>query len=223
MAIRTENDPRFYRRFWIMGTIAIGYALWSLYDGAIGYPAKQQRALAHKKLEDEFASDAAVFSEKWRAYASERGWSTKYPGPPKSEEDYKGSIVMQYVMFVGAGLIGLWLISLPLRGRGRWIEASDTGLTSSWGQSLDYENIVRLDKFRWRSKGIAKITYHDGKRKRRFVLDNYKFDRHTTDAILYEIEQRIDPALITGGPPEPPPQESHDEVEAATESVDAAE
>ena len=48
----------------------------------------------------------------------------------------------------------------------------------------------------------ARITYHDGQRSRQFGLDDYKFDRHATDAILFEIEQRIDPALISGGPPE---------------------
>ena len=46
MPIRADNDPRFSRRFLIMGIVAIGFALWSLYDGMVKYPA--QRAAASK-------------------------------------------------------------------------------------------------------------------------------------------------------------------------------
>src|SRR3989304_2576552 len=53
MAVRAENDPRYSRRFLFMGLAAIGFALWSLYDGAVGYHNQRERALAHKELEDE--------------------------------------------------------------------------------------------------------------------------------------------------------------------------
>jgi hypothetical protein len=201
MPIRAENDPRFSRRFLYMGIAAIGFALYCLYDGYIGYPHKQERALAFEKLYAEKKAD------QWEAYANERGWSAAIPEEPKSEEEYRGDIVMQYAMAVVSGLIGVWLISIPLRARGRWIESSDTGITSSWGQSLNFADIVSLDKRQWRNKGIARVTYAENGRKRRFVIDDYKFDRHKTDAILYELEQRIDPSLISGGPPEPPPGE----------------
>jgi len=200
MAIRSNNDPRFTRRFLLMGLAAVGFALWSLYDGAIGYPHQRERALAHEKLhEEQEGGDPVVFRDKWHAYANERGWSTAYPGEPKSEAD----IMMQYVMAAIAGTIGLLLISVPIRSRGTWIEANETGITSSWGQSLRFDQVESLDKRKWRSKGIAKVTYQDGNRRRRFVLDDYKFDRYSTDAILYELEQRIGPEKITGGPPEP--------------------
>jgi len=204
MVIRAENEPRFSRRFLFMGIAAIGFSLWSLYDGAIGYPREQLRAVTWEK---EFADKP---TESWIAYAEEQGWSTSLPKQSKSEDDYNSSIMGQYAMFAVAGLLGLWLISIPFRARGRWIESSDTGITSSWGQSLNFSDVVNLEKRKWRSKGIATVTYLDGGQKRRFVIDDYKFDRHKTDAILYELEQRIDPELITGGPPEPPPGEHLD-------------
>ena len=46
--------------------------------------------------------------------------------------------------------LGVW------RARGRWIESSDSGLTSSWGQSVDFDKIKSLDKRKWRNKGIAR-------------------------------------------------------------------
>ena len=103
-------------------------------------------------------------------------------------------------------------LSIPLRAKCRWIEANDEGLASSWGQSLNYDQITDVNKRQWRSKGIAKISYNDGRGTKRFVIDDYKFDRYPTDAILYEVEQRIDPTLITNGAPEPPPGEAEEPV-----------
>jgi hypothetical protein len=218
MAIRAENDPRFYRRFFYMGLFAIGFALWSLFDGAIEYPHQRQQAFdqfraSYKEFDEsknehtmslsEFESQAGETSKRdWEAFAQELGVHSH------------ADIVMQYTQFVVAGLIGLWLVSLPLRARGRWIELDGNRLATSWGQSFNLAEIVAVDKRQWQKKGIARITYNDNGRKRRFVLDDYKFDRHKTDEILYELEQHIDPALLTGGPPESPPDDSH---EAASE------
>ncbi|MCI0334914.1 MAG: hypothetical protein L0228_17015 [Planctomycetes bacterium] len=216
MAIRSENDPRFSRRFLFMGIAAIGFALYCLVDGTIRYPHKQERAIAFEKL----YADNQV--DQWEEFALERGWSTSIPEQSKSEEEYRTSIMQQYAMFVVAGLVGLWLVSIPLRARGRWIESTDTGITSSWGQSLNFSDVVNLEKRQWRSKGIAKVTYLENGRKQRFVLDDYKFDRQKTDAILYELEQHIDPALITGGPPESPPEEGNGvTVDTTAESLAA--
>jgi hypothetical protein len=190
MTIRTVTDPRYYRRFILIGVAALGFALWSLYDGAIGYP--NQRARAYQQFKETVGEDRL---DEWDEYAEQTG--------VKGE----GDIMMQYVMAAVTGAIGLWLLLGVWRARGRWIESSDSGLTSSWGQSLQYNQIVGLDKRKWRSKGIAKITYQDG-RKRRFVLDDYKFDRATTGQILRQVEERIEPEMITGGPPEPPEEES---------------
>jgi hypothetical protein len=199
MAIRAESDPKFSRRFLYMGIAAIGFSLWSLYDGLIGYPHKQERAL---KFEELYSANKA---DQWEGYAVERGWSPAIPEQSKSEEEYRTSIFTQYSMFIVAGLVGLWLISIPLRSRGKWIESTGDGVTSSWGQSFKYADVENLEKRQWRSKGIAKVTYVENGSRRRFVIDDYKFDRYKTDAILYELEQNIDPERITGGAPDPPP------------------
>jgi hypothetical protein len=200
MAMRTSSDPRYYLRFLLIGAVALGFALWSLYDGAVTYPNQQERALAHKKFKDENHID------QWPDYARERGWPTVSPGVPKTDVD----IILQYVMAAVTGAIGFPLLLNAWRSRGRWIELSDTQLSSSWGQTVDLDSVVSLDKKRWRNKGIARITYQDGKRRRRFVLDDFKFDRPTTDQILSELEARIGADKIIGGPPEPPAEEPTD-------------
>jgi len=198
MPIRANNDPKYYRRFMLIGFAALGFALWLLYDGAIAYPNQRIRALEYIKLVEEDRRD------EWKEIASKNGWPTAKPGEPKEEADSIG----QYAMAVPSTLVGLWLLLGVWRSRGRWIEASETGLTSSWGQSFDYTQVVAIEKKKWKDKGIAYIRYQQGNRKKRFVLDDYKFDRQLTDKILFEIEARCGTDKIVGGRPETPPVES---------------
>jgi hypothetical protein len=197
MTIRAERDSRYYFRFLLIGLAALGFALWSLYDGMIGYPGKQERALAYQK----FVLDEKN-EEKWNAYAHEQGWSTEYPGEPKEADKHEVDVKMQYWMAVLSALVAFFPLWSVWRSRGRWIELNKSGLTSSWGQTVAFDQAVSLDKTQWRSKGIAKLRYLDGKRKRKFVIDDYKFMRQATDEILRELEARIGVDKITGGPPE---------------------
>jgi hypothetical protein len=201
MAIRTVTDPRYYRRFIIIGLAALGFSLWCLYDGAIGYPKQRERAYAQFK---EAVGENRL--DEWEQYVEQTG--------VKGE----GDIMMQYIMAAVTGAIGLWMLTGVWLARGRWIEASDVGLTSSWGQTLNFNQVVSLDKRKWRSKGIAKITYNDNGRKRRFILDDYKFDRATTGQILRDLEGKIDHERITGGPPEATFDESHAPEDQALDS-----
>jgi len=196
MTIRAERDPRFYLRFLLIGLAALGFSLYCLYDGFIGYPLKQERALAFEKLLEEKRGD------EWDAYAIERGWSTTPPAASKPHEEYEVDVKMQFWMAGLSGLVGFFPLVAVWRSRGRWIELSDQGLTSSWGQSVTFDQTEPLEKRQWRSKGIAKLRYDDNGRKRTFVIDDFKFKRGPTDEILAKLEQRIGLDKITGGPPE---------------------
>jgi hypothetical protein len=222
MHIRAENDPRYSRKFLIMGLIAMGFAVYCLYDGIVGYPKRRevgfnefktdyktlftnehQRSLSLEQFE--VVGDEKQ-REEWETYSEGRG----IPSGP--------AVVMQFIMATGSTLAGLILLSIPLRARGKWIEINDEGVTSSWGQGFYFDQVELLNKRRWKNKGIAKVTYQDSSsRKHVFVVDDYKFDRYKTDAILYELEQRIDVDRIANGPPEPAPEGKIAEViEAAS-------
>ena len=222
MPIRADNDPRYFRRFLIMGVVAIGFALWSLYDGLVSYPAQRVHGFAEFKTDyksifedakhnamsvDEFERQADDKpSHEWQVYMHNRGI--------KSIPE----VFTQYVQAAIAGLAGLYLLSLPLRARGRWIEANETGITSSWGQSFQYDEVEEVNKRKWRDKGIAKVTYVANGKRQTFVVDDFKFLREPTDLLLYELEQRIDPGRITNGPPESPPGEVAEHTADDTES-----
>jgi hypothetical protein len=224
MPIRADNDPRYSRKFLFIGLFAAAYALYFLYDGAIGYPARRVRGF------EEFKSDyKAMFTdpitsamdvtdfeahadesrlEKWHEYVHERD----IPSAP--------DVTMQFIMAGLTGSIAAFLLSIPLRARGKWIEVDEQGLVSSWGDGFNFDQVELVNKRQWRSKGIAKVTYRDaGGRKRRFVIDDYKFDRYPTDAILYELEQRIEPEKIVNGPPEPPPEARGGDAAPAAQSA----
>lgn len=220
MPIRAENDPRYSRRFLIMGIVAIGFGLWSLYDGMVKYPAQRVVGFDDFKIEYKSLFENPRFKamtvdqleqstdderrQEWAKYMHDRGI--------KSIPE----IFTQYVQTAVASIAGLFLISIPLRARGRWIEGNETGISSSWGQSFQYDEIEQVNKRKWRDKGIAKVTYVAGGRRQVFVIDDFKFMREPTDKILVELEQRIDVERITGGPPEPLPGEfSEDPAEAA--------
>jgi len=217
--IRADVDPRHYLRFLLIGIVAFGFALYCLYDGFIAYPAQRVRALRYQELEKQSVDEdwqQRQLQEEWKQIAAENDWPVIPPGEPKTD----GDIVTQFVMAAMTGGISLLFLTIWFRSRGRWIEGDGAGLRSSWGQSFTYDQITSLDKKLWRNKGIAKVSYQDGNRTRRFVVDDFKFQRKPTDAILLQLESHIDPALITGGPPEPSPEEHGEET--ADEASDAA-
>jgi len=193
-----------------MGLIAVGFALYCIYDGLVGYPKRREVGFEEFKTDYKtFFTDEAQRSQslvqfettgeekqrhEWESYSESRG----IPSGP--------DVTMQFIMATGSALIGLLLLSIPLRARGKWIELNEEGLVSSWGQGFYFDQVEELNKRRWKNKGIAKVTYHDANnRKQVFVVDDYKFDRWPTDAMMYLLETRIDQGLITNGPPEPPP------------------
>jgi len=192
MPVKANIDTKFLSRLGLTALALIGIALWFLYDGAITYPRQRERALVYQDLKEKDQLD------KWEEIAEQRGWPTEDPGKPKEKIDF-------WIQFVIAGLLavpGLCFLFRYFRARGRWIEADETGLRTSWGQQLEFGQIVSLDKKRWKSKGIARIDYRQNGRKRRLVLDDWKFDADPTKAILLMVESRIDAAQIVGGAPE---------------------
>jgi hypothetical protein len=197
-----------------MGIFALGFSLWCLKDGIFTYPQQMRNGFDEFKSDyksmftepnaesitlEEFEREASVENERWLAWA-------KYV----HERDIKTKpdIVTQFVMAGITALAGVYLLSIPIRSRGRWIELSDMIMRTSWGQEFGLDQIEQINKRKWRDKGIAKVYYRDATNRRRlFVLDDFKFMRKPTDEILFEIEQRIEVDRITGGPLEPLPGE----------------
>lgn len=211
--LRAERDASFYTRFLLMGIAALGVMGWFFYDGGIKYPAQAVRAKAFLEI------PAEERDEKWPVLAREKGWSIEDPGKPKTQFD----IVVQFVMGTAAGLVGLTMLINVWRSRGTWVEADDSGVTTSRGQRMEFDQVLSIDKKKWRSKGIAVVKYNDGGRTRKLVLDNFKYMRDDLDAILRRTEAAAGFEKITGGPRELTEQERiAQEQEQAAQEQDAA-
>ena len=215
MSIKADTNPRFFWRFALIGVVLLGWTGLCVKDALYSYPRKREAALAEYR--DLRESDEL---DKWPKVAAENDWKELPPDVPDGEHklgtEYQADIVEQYLMTAVCTPLGLWALMIFLRSRGRWMEADQDGIRSSWGTQLAFEQIETLDKKKWKDKGIAKIKYDDAGRRRRFVLDDCKFDRGATEAILRLVEANIDEDRIVNGFAEPL-------AEAEQEPADAAE
>ncbi|MEN0111778.1 MAG: hypothetical protein AAF805_13750, partial [Planctomycetota bacterium] len=153
----------------------------------------------------------------WKAVAAENGW----PEEPAKKYRTEGDIYGQYLMAVLVAIAAAWMLTALFLSFGRWITIDEAGVvSSSWGQSFPASLVTGIDKRQWRDKGIARVAYVDeGGRKRRFIVDNYKYRREATDRILFRIEQIAGLDKVTGGKPETDPDMVDAAPTAATESV----
>lgn len=172
---------------------------------------------------EEISIDETVdLVDTWETVAKENGWPIEKPDEKKvmvkTVEDIKNrydwKIKSQFVMIAVAAPVGFFSLWVYLGSRGRWLEADNSGITSSWGQQFDFDNILTLDKKQWKNKGLARITYDAEGHTKKFVLDNYKFNRSAVDDILLRVESQITDNQIIGGCPEPLAQEKQEVVDS---------
>ena len=232
--LRADNNPKFYSRFKWLGLGAIAFGLWFVYDGYVTYPPQRDHSYAlvnlvkknvteeefaplhphgHEKQETfdkllEFTKERPELVSQWEELATEKGWPTELPETIRSDED----IQMQFIMVIPCAIAAAWLLLTVYFANGRWIELRDGQMFTSWGQTFPISSITKIDKRQWRDKGIARVKYEHEGRKGKFVVDDYKFHRKTTDEILLRIEQEVGAEKISGGPPEAPPEINDESV-----------
>lgn len=152
---------RYYRNArYIMVVLVVGFGFYFLYDGYIGYPAKNEAEMAKPENRNE------------------RG---EFIGKlPYSDWD----ILLQKILGFALPPLGLGYLAFILyRSRGEYrLEGQTLHLPGHQPFSLD--DIVALDRKLWDRKGIAKVTYQtaDG-RTATATLDDFIYDRKPTDQI----------------------------------------
>ena len=188
-------SPAYRWRLGLIGFACLGIGVWSLYDGFVTYPRQKEIAETFLEFKERKTEN---WQEEWEAHAEAKGWPIDDPGKPKSDWDIT-------VQFIFAGItfpIGLVYMIAFIRAGGRWIDADDGGLNTSWGQRVPFDTIVSVNKARWQAKGIAVVHYQEGSRARRVVLDDWKYMRKPTTELLKLVESHLNPDQIHGGPPE---------------------
>jgi hypothetical protein len=169
-----------------------------LYDGFVRYPHQNEIFNGYAEIKAKYTSPETREAQ-WQQVARERGWpvefSGEYPGMQHSSTD----MWTQRVIGLICTPLGLLLLVNMVRHIGRWVELDETKLRSSWGQEAAMDQIRRLNKARWKTKGIAVAEYVEGGgRERRLVLDDWKYDRQATADIVRELEGRLGPDKVSG-------------------------
>lgn len=182
----------------------LGFMVYCLYDAGINYPLQQQKWEAYEELKESEIEKglteeelSETLGDAWNSLAIERGWD-----PSKQFKERTSDIYSNYGMAVFAGLIGLWMLYTVFSSNGRWIEANNEGLNSSSGDAITFAEATYLEKKQWDDKGIAWLHFERNGKASRFLIDNFKYMREETNAILCRIEEAIGVDRIKGGKPE---------------------
>lgn len=166
-----------------LGLIAfalIAFAGWGAYDGFVYYPKLIERNNAYQQIVQDHPQD---FQQEWKQYAAEQGWPTDKPAD-KEESD----LWFQYGIMIVALPIGVYFLVAFIRSQKRWVESTPESLRTHNGREARWDQIKNIDKTRWKSKGIAVVEYESEGQTKRITLDDWKFQREPTAAILAEVE-----------------------------------
>lgn len=194
-AVKASASNSYLQRLLLLTVMCLGIGSWFLYDGAIAYPRQRVRALEYLRLEEEERLD------EWPAFAASRGWSDEDPGEPKTVYD-------SYLQFLIAACLyppGLLSLLQLFRYRKRWISLESGAIRTSWGRSFPLADIHKLDKRKWRKKGIAKLFYQHAGKRGSVTLDDWKFQAEPIEEILEQVQSLPGITIVHGPGYRPPP------------------
>jgi len=196
MTVRAVADNKFIRKYVFLALAGLGLCLWGVYDSIYKFPKELAMAIEFDKIKDQEKANI-----KWQKIATENehlGWELEIPH--NSAKTVRGYMNFnRFVTFGGLGLLSFFLLKY-VRTRGSWMESTDTGINTSWGKSLEFDNVTKINKSRWEAKGIAKVSYTDANEKgQTMVFDDFKYDREPMAELMTLCEQGLEPSQIVGG------------------------
>ena len=187
------------RRMLFMLFMVSGIAAWFLYDGYVVWPAEAERhaefvaieaklvesgkieAVAHKAHDEELNHYLRI---EWERHAKQAGYTRKIP-KERTDASIDEQRTIGWVMMSGSALFGLWVLwNHQLR-----VQAEGDVVIGTGGQRVELDSIVKIDRSKWESKGIAYAIYEDSGKQQRLCLDDHKFAG--CEAIIVEAERRI--------------------------------
>ncbi|MCC5829427.1 MAG: hypothetical protein JJU36_08265 [Phycisphaeraceae bacterium] len=192
-------------RMLLLAGMTTAFSGWFLYDGFVGYPGKQRIFQAFEEYQREGDVDGVTAVQRWNRDRQDR--TSEIYGFPRSPEGQNPASKVDDKDILTQKLIGFGLLPFALASiawvvvhLGRWVGLTDDALMISSGQKAPINAIRKLDKTRWFKKGIAVVTYMDPEQQieQQITLDDWKYDRYTTRAILKAIEDQLSDEQIIG-------------------------
>jgi hypothetical protein len=193
MPAKALAAPGYRWRLGLIAVVCMLLALWFAKDGFYTYPQHNAYVQAFEDLKRDHPLD---YAEKWwKPYEHEHDIKQTDFNNKKSQFDF----ISQYICLAIAAPIGLIFLIAWVRSN-RWIASEATGLTTSWGEMVPFASMTRLNKERWRTKGIAVVAYRGADQiEHKLVLDDWKFQAPPTRTILMEVEAHLKDDQIVGG------------------------
>jgi hypothetical protein len=181
MPVEARISPIWKKQKLFIAIFCLAISAWFFYDGVAGWPASNERWLAH----DGFVTKKKL--DEWPAYARGHGWVEQPP-----EKLYgSGDIIGQYVIAGLAFSIGILILTYWFTQRVRVLRMDEEAVYTASGTRVPFEAVTAVNRKKWETKGIARVRYTLEGRTREFVVDDYKFDTDPTRQILEEIEKRL--------------------------------
>jgi hypothetical protein len=178
MTVEARITPIWKKQKLLLGLLMLGFGVWFLFDGLVGYPKSDERYRALEKL--------SADKSEWPALAKQHNIGRvpeKFLGPGKVIEQFVAAGVTG---LLGLGILGYWFSQLK-----RTVRMDEEAVTSAAGVRVPFSAITGVGKKLWDKKGIAKIRYALDGKEGEFVVDDYKFDTKPSRQILEEIERRL--------------------------------
>jgi hypothetical protein len=165
-SIVCPTTPWYARRMLLMFAMLAAFAGWFYKDYKWGYPKKAAIYSEYKKIIDQPDGKA-----QWTKLAQEKQWDD----PP--DEITADKIGEQGKFAVGLGLGALAVMITFLLNRGKRLTADATGFTPPGAKAaIPYVAVTRVDKTRWKHKGLAYAYYKDAAgAERKAVIDDLKY------------------------------------------------
>ncbi len=196
MALRANNDPKYFRRFLLIAAACLAFAGWCFYDALVAYPAELERSKVYwTPVEGSQKKYTGLSRKEWTKVVKERQWASAQPETP---DKMHHKIDSQYFFAALCGLVGIPCLIKWFMSRGTWVESTEKELSSSWGTRFAFDQIVSIDKTKWEKKGITKIKYKQDDKEKTFVFDDFKYERSVMSDILHEIETGLKDDQIIG-------------------------
>ncbi len=186
-----DPDPGYRWKHLIMAVLMIAGGFWFGYDGWVRWPAENRHAGQVQRDLD--AAKRERDQTKEDALAKELSQISKH-----TELD----ILIQKLLAFALPAFGLFWGGWTLwETRGHYEMAGET-VHVPGHPPITCDDVRRIDKRKWDRKGVAYVHYEHGNPPKPGILklDDFAYERTTTDAILERIERNVIPAESTAAP-----------------------
>lgn len=103
----------------------------------------------------------------WENYTKEKGWDAEVVEKAYTES----KIEVQFIAAAISGVLVAITLFFLIRTMRRTISVDDTALYTQDGRTIPFTNMVRIDKRKWDTKGIAIVHYKDGNEEKTAKID----------------------------------------------------